>query len=125
MNSKLDTKTKLSLLWIVIMINMIYNDIFSIIVEMVNGNTLDIPGDVIVVMGIAAILTNIPIFMILLSRVLNYKVNRILNITAGFFTIIYIIGGGDTAPHYIIIASIETILAVIIIVTAWKWEKEQ
>ena len=125
MNSKLDTKTKLSLLWIVIMINMIYNDIFSIIVEMVNGKTLDIPGDVTVVMAIAAIITNIPIFMILLSRVLNYKVNRILNITAGFFTIIYIIGGGDTAPHYIIIASIETILAIIIIVTAWKWEKEQ
>ena len=125
MKSTLDMRTKLSLLWIIIMINMIYNDIFLIIVELVNGNTLDIPGDVVIVMAIAAILTNIPIFMILLSRILNYKANRILNITAGFFTIIYVIGGGDPAPHYIIIAAIETILAGIIIVSAWRWKDDE
>jgi hypothetical protein len=122
MESKLDTKVKLSLLWIVIIINMIYNDIFSIMVELVNGNTLEIPGDVTMVMSIAAIITNIPIFMIILSRILNYKLNRIFNIVAGFFTILYVIGGGDTAPHYLIVATIEIILSIIIIISAWKWK---
>ena len=124
MKSKLDIRVKLSLYWVVIMINMIYNDIFSIMVELVNRNTPDIPGDVKIIMAIAAIVTNIPIFMILLSRILKYKINRILNIVAGFLTIIYVIGGGEIVPHYIIVATIETVLAIIIVITAWKWKEE-
>lgn len=122
MNNKIDTKVKLSTLWIVIMINMIYNDIFSIMVELVNRDTLDIPGDVKILMAIAAIATNIPIFMIFLSRILGFKVNRLMNIIAGFFTIIYVVGGGDLSPHYIIVAAIEIILLIIIIITAWRWK---
>lgn len=122
MNLELDIRVRLSLYWLIIMINMIYNDIFSIIVEIVNGGAINIPGDVTIVMTIAAVLTNIPIFMILLSRILNDKFNRIANIGAGFFTIIYVIGGGSTAPHYIIIAGIEIILAILIIITAWSWD---
>ena len=122
MKNKIETKVFISTLWIILMINMIYNDIYSIMVELVNKNTLDIPGDVKIVMAIAAIITNIPIFMILLSRILSYKINRILNIIAGLLTIIYIVGGGDLAPHYIIIATIEIIILVIIIITAWRWK---
>ena len=122
MKNKIETKVFISTLWIILMINMIYNDIYSIMVELVNKNTLDIPGDVKIVMAIAAIITNIPIFMILLSRILSYKINRILNIIAGLLTIIYIVGGGDLAPHYIIMATIEIIILVIIIITAWRWK---
>jgi hypothetical protein len=117
----IDMKVRLSTLWIVVMINMIYADIFSIIVELVNRNTLDIPGDVKIVMTIAAVVTNIPILMIYLSRILPYKLNRLSNIIAGIFTIIYVIGGGDFAPHYIIIASIEIIVLLMIIIKSWKW----
>jgi hypothetical protein len=56
--------------------------------------------------------------MIYFSRSLDFKINRILNIIAGFITIVFVIGGGSLAPHYIICASIEVIL---IISTAWKW----
>lgn len=116
------TKTLLSTLWIVVMFNMLFADIYSIMVELVNKNTLDIPGDVKTIMGIAAIITNIPILMILFSRLLNYKWNRISNIVAAVLTIIYIIGGGDTAPHYIIAASVESValLSIIIISVRWK-----
>jgi hypothetical protein len=117
----IDMKVRLSTLWIVVMINMIYADIFSIIVELVNRNTLDIPGEVKIVMTIAAVVTNIPILMIYLSRILPYKLNRLSNIIAGIFTIIYVIGGGDFAPHYIIIASIEIIVLLMIIIKSWKW----
>ena len=122
MKNKIETKVFISTLWIILMINMIYNDIYSIMVELVDKNTLDIPGDVKIVMAIAAIITNIPIFMILLSRILSYKINRILNIIAGLLTIIYVVAGGDLAPHYIIMATIEIIILVIIIITAWRWK---
>ena len=122
---KIDIKVKLSTLWIVVLINMIFADIFSIIVELVNKDTLNIPGDVKVVMAIAAIVTNIPILMIYFSRVLQFKVNRLANIIAGILTIIYVIGGGDMAPHYIIIASIEVICLLLIIVNSWKWTNSE
>ena len=118
---KIDMKVKLSTLWIVVMLNMIYADIYSIMVELVNKNTLDIPGNVKTIMAVAAIVTNIPILMIYLSRVLKYEANRWANIIAGLLTIIYVVGGGDLSPHYIIVASIEIILLLIILVNSWKW----
>lgn len=119
--ASIDMKVKLSTLWIVVMINMIYADIYSIIVELVNKDTLDIPGNVSTIMAIAAIVTNIPILMIYFSRVLKYKLNRPANIIAGILTIIYVVGGGDLSPHYIIVAAIEVILLLVIIVNSWKW----
>lgn len=121
-NSKIDIKVRLSTLWILVMFNMLFADIFSIMVELVNKNTLQIPGDVKTVMAIAALITNIPIFMIFLSRVLAPKANKITNIIAGIMTLIYVIGGGDYAPHYIIIASIESLLLISIIIYSWKWK---
>jgi len=115
-------KVKLSTLWIVVLINMIFADIFSIMVELVNKDTLHIPGDVKLIMAIAAIITNIPILMIYFARVLPYKPNRLANIIAGILTIIYVVGGGDMAPHYIIIAAIEVICLLLIIVSSLKWE---
>jgi len=115
-------KVKLSTLWIVVLINMIFADIFSIMVELVNKDTLHIPGDVKLIMAIAAIVTNIPILMIYFARVLPYRPNRLANIIAGTLTIIYVVGGGDMAPHYIIIAIIEVICLLLIIVNSLKWE---
>jgi len=121
----MNIKVTLSTLWIVVLINMIFADIFSILVELVNKNTLHIPGDVKVVMAIAAIITNIPILMIYFARILPYKPNRLANIIAGVLTIIYIVGGGDLVPHYIIIATIEVICLLLIIVKSWKWENNK
>lgn len=117
----METKTKLSTLWIVVLFNMLFADIFSIMIEIVDGGIIDIPGNVQVIMAAAAILTSIPILMIYFSRSLPYKSNRTANIVAGIFTIIYVVGGGSLTPHYIIIASIEIILLAIIVVSAWQW----
>jgi len=118
----MNIKVKLSTLWIVVMLNLIFADILSIMIELVNKNTLDIiGGNATTTMAIAAIITNIPILMIYFSRVLPYKVNRILNIVAAFITIIYIIGGASLLPHYLIISSIEILLLLIIIWNSWKW----
>jgi hypothetical protein len=117
----MDIKTKLSVLWIVVLFNLLFADILSIMVALVNKNTLDIIGEVTTTMAIAAIITNIPILMIYFSRSLDFKINRILNIIAGFITMVFVVGGGSLAPHYIICASIEVILLILIISTAWKW----
>jgi hypothetical protein len=117
-----DRKVILSTLWIVVMFNMVFADIYSIMVELVNKNTLSgILGEVMTVMAVAAIITNIPILMIFLSRVLSYKTNRLINIIAAAFTILYVVGGGSTAPHYIIAATIEVIILLYIIWNAWNW----
>lgn len=115
------TKTNISTLWIIIMLNMIFADIFSIIIELNGDSLMDVPGDPKTMMLIAVFLTNIPIIMIYLSRVLNIKANRRLNIGAAILTIIYVIGGGSSAPHYFAAATIEVALLLFIIWTAWKW----
>lgn len=119
-------KVILSTLWIVVMFNMVFADIYSIMVELVNKNTLgDIPGDVVTVMAIAAVITNVPIMMIFLSRVLEHKTNRLINIIAAAITLLYVVGGGSTTPHYIIAATIEVIILLFIIWTAWNWPKSE
>ncbi len=117
----MDIKSKLSTLWIVVLFNLLFADILSIMVELVNKNTLDIIGEVTSTMAIAAIVTNVPILMIYFSKSLNYRINRILNITASIITIVFVIGGGSLTPHYIICAGIEILLLSIIILTSWKW----
>jgi len=115
-------KITLALLWITVMILMIFADIFSIILELEVGNQIEIPIDVKTAMAIAAVVTAIPIFMIVLSWVLPYKINRLANIVVGIFTIIYILGGGSLVPHYIIIASMEIALLVSIVVISLRWK---
>ncbi len=65
----MDIKIKISTLWVVVMLNIIFADILSIMVELVSKNTLDILGEVKITMAIAAVITNIPILMIYFSRV--------------------------------------------------------
>ncbi|MDR2496626.1 MAG: DUF6326 family protein [Tannerellaceae bacterium] len=122
MGKKLSVKTELSTLWVVVMINMIFADIFTIIIELVNKNTFGGMHNVTTAMGIAAIATNVPILMIYFSRKLPYKVNRWANILAAVFTILYVTIGGMPSLHYIIMAGIEVIFLVVIIARAWKWD---
>ena len=76
-------------------------------------------------MLVAAIMMEISIAMIFLSRVLKYKANRWANIIIGVITIVWVIGGGSTYPHYLFIATIEVICLLLIIWIAWKWTKPE
>lgn len=115
-------KTKLSTLWVVVMLNLIFSDILSIMVQLIDQSALEIMGDdVRLTMAIAAVITNIPILMIYFSRVLPYRINRLLNIIAAILTLIFVIGGGSTLPHYLICASIEVMLLLFIIYSALQW----
>ena len=117
------TRAQLSTLWVVVLLNMIFADIFSIMVVLVNKSPPDIPGDVTTVMAVAAIATNVPILMVYLARVLPHRANRWANVVAVPLTIAYVVGGADRAPHYLIIASIEVIALLLIVVSAWRWRE--
>jgi Sec-independent protein secretion pathway component TatC len=125
-NNKMDMKVKLSTLWIVIMLNMIFADILSFMTPGFLEGEKAGPGGVQITQGLLlvfAILLEIPIIMVFLSRVLKYKVNRWVNIIASVITIVWVIAGGSTAPHYIFFAAIEVVCMVVIIVYALRWPK--
>lgn len=120
----IDIKIRISTLWIIVTLNIVFADIYSIILEFSGANLLDIPGNAEMMMLIAVFLTNIPIMMIYFSRVLGVKSNRRMNIGTAVFTILYVVGGASMVPHYIAAASIEVALLLFIIWTAWKWSPQ-
>jgi hypothetical protein len=112
----MNIKEKLSTLWIVVMFNMLAADIFSIFI--VSG--IQISQEILL---IGAVMLEIPVLMILLSRVLDRKTNRWLNIIASAITIIFVVGGGSLYLHYLFFASVEVICMLFIIKYAWKWKE--
>lgn len=121
----MDIRMKLSTLWIVVMFTMVFADI----VGFLNPGTLKAMMDgavgIQITQGVLlafAVLIEIPIIMIFLSRILNYKLNRWLNIIAAVITILFVVGGGSPYLYYIFFASVEVICMLVIIWTAWNWK---
>ena len=125
----IDMKVRLSTLWIVVMFNIVFADILSFInpgflEEVMTGYA----GEIEITEGLLlafAILLEIPIAMILLSRVLKYRANRWANIIAAVITIVFVIGGGSTDVHYLFFATVEVVLLAMIIWYAWKWPNHE
>lgn len=117
-------KEKLSTLWIIVLFNMLLADILSIFIELEKGNILEIIGEVGTTMALAAVIINIPILMIYLSRSLYYQLNRTLNIVAALLTVIFVIGGGVWKPHYVICAGIEVLVLIKITIIAYSYKVE-
>lgn len=131
MNSikKFDTKVLLSTLWIVVMINMLKADILSLNIpgaaEELAQTSVSAGASIPQLMLVGAIMGQLGIAMIVLSRVLKYGINRWVNIVVGIVTIAYIWGGMATYPHYIFIATVETLCLLLIIGFAWKWTNSE
>ncbi|PKQ37234.1 MAG: hypothetical protein CVT59_08315 [Actinobacteria bacterium HGW-Actinobacteria-1] len=120
-------QVRLSLLWVFIMFNMVFADILSFMYpgflsEVMSGHA----GGVVITPSfllLAAVLTEIPIAMIVLSRVLKPRANRWANIVAGVVTIAYVAGGSSTYPHGIFFSVLEVGCALAIIGYAWRWRE--
>jgi len=120
----MDIKEKLSLLWIFVLFNMIFADIMGFM----NPGDLEkiIQGDVGITLNqpillLISVIQVVPIFMVVLSRILDYPLNRWINIAAAVLTILYITLGGDAILSYLFFASIEVLSMLYIIWLAWKW----
>lgn len=120
---ELDVREEISLLWIVVMINMIFADILSFMLpSFLNGSlTGNTPFEITEgIMLVFALILEIPIAMIFLSRVLKGRANRWANIVASSITIIFIIGGGSMVLHYMFFGTVEVLILLLIIKYAWK-----
>jgi threonine/homoserine/homoserine lactone efflux protein len=127
---KMDMKPRLSTLWIFAALNYLYCDVIGLMdPEMLqqyltgNINGLELtPG---FLLG-AAILIEIPISMVLLSRVLKHRANRWANIAAG--TVMTAVQSaslfvGVPAPYYLFFSVIEIATTAFIVWYAWNWRE--
>ena len=114
-------KAELSTLWIVVLINILSADIFSFML----GASGETPIAVTPWMMFAfAVVHELPISMIILSRVLRQGANRKLQWIAAGITALYITAGGSATPHYIFFALAEVICLVWIVVRTKNWQME-
>lgn len=122
-------KTILSTLWVFLSVNYIYCDVLShmdpVTLRELNSGTV---GSIPVTQGFllsAALMMQIPFLMIVLSRVLPYRVNRWANIIAGAIMVVIQLGtmGMGTPPtlHYWFYSAVEVIANLIVVWYAWKW----
>jgi hypothetical protein len=107
----MEDRGRLSALWVFVMFNMLAADVISFL----DGNLLaqlltGYAGEVRITSTFqlaAAIMIEIPIAMIVLSRSLPSRWNRIANPVAALATAAFVVGGGSASPHYVFFAAAE------------------
>lgn len=125
-----DRRIVLSTLWIFVTLNYLYCDVLGLmdpyllnqyLTGMVEGLKID---ENFLLAG--AVLMEIPIAMVLLSQILNYKANRWANIIAGFIKTVVMIMTlfvGKPAMYYLFFAVIEISTTAFIVWYAWAWKE--
>jgi len=118
----IDTRVKLSLLWVFVILNIAYADILSLMdsTSPIRGAMAGAPlpaGGLIA----GAILMETSIAMVILSWVLNYKVNRWVTLVIGALNILAVATGGH-GMYYAFFATVEVVSMLLIIWFAWKWK---
>jgi hypothetical protein len=121
----MDMKAKLSISWVFVLLNVIFRDIHELfrpglLAEMMTGtvNGVQMTEGTLLVAGI---MLEIPIAMVLLSRVLPYRINRWANLIAGVIAIPLVIGIGPKDLDDMFFATIEVVSLTLLIWFAWKW----
>ena len=119
----MDTRVVFSTLWIVVVVNIAMADIFSFMMDLMAGNTsaeVQIPA---AGMLLFAIIMEIPIAMVFLSRRLKYraKVNRWANVIASGITTAFVIVGGSLDLVYAFFATVEILCMAFIVWRTLKW----
>jgi hypothetical protein len=115
-----DIKTRLSTLWLFATLNYLYCDVVTIMDPVKHRSIQFTQG---FLLG-ASILVEIPIALVLLSRVLKYKPNRWANIIAGIImTAVQILTLFVTVPimYYLFFSIVEIATTTLIISYAWRW----
>ena len=126
-----DTKDRLSLLWIFALLNYLYADVIALFAIVDSPNLADAPHLPSWALLGSAVLMEIPIAMIVASRLLPFRANRLANLIAG--SILTLINGVLTfvpplvgartpaLPEYLFFATIETVCTSVIVWKAWTW----
>lgn len=131
-NTGTDLKVRLSTLWLFATLNYLYCDVVTIMdpqkLKQFMAGTV---GGMEITQGFllgAGVLVEIPIAMVLLSRVLNYRFNRWANIIAGVIMtgvqILTLLPSGPTI-YYVFFSIIEIASTSLIVWYAWKWSSPE
>jgi len=118
-------------MWVFILMNMIYADILNWLkptsLEELEYAMNNFSGETVLLF---AIFMEIPIVMIVFSRLLNRKGNRIANFIAAPICILWVIvpsfamGKGNTPLSYLFFATVESLTMIFIMWYCWKWNKD-
>ncbi len=117
---KIDSRILLSTLWIVLLFNMVIRDLHEFLREdyLEYMNSLSIPEDTVLLYGVIA---QIPIFMILLSRILPTHANKWSNTVAAILSSLGLLSTLPTADmDDILFVSVGNILLLVILRIAWR-----
>ncbi len=119
-----DRRVILSALWMFVVFDYLYADLLTLIVNPASYQRAALGMSEAVVLSLA-VLIEIPIAMVLLSRVLKYRANRWANILAGIestaFVAVTLVGGKPPGLFYVLFSTVEIACTLFIIWYAWKW----
>jgi MFS family permease len=126
--TEMSTEATLSILWIFLLFNYIYCDLFTafdptILKSLVTtGSSGGFEFTQVFLFGFSVIM-EIPIAMVLLSRILKPRANRWANIIGGTMMAAVQISSlfGSPTMYYIFFSIIEIVCLFWIIWSAWKW----
>lgn len=121
---KINIKTKLAGLWVILMFFYLYNDVFTLFQP---GSMEGVQFNQATMLGIAVLMA-IPSLMVFLSLTLKAKANRSANIIAGIFyagvLLTTMLVPGEVWAYYRLYMIIEGALIALIIWHAWKWPNQ-
>ena len=124
-------------LWIFVMFNYLYNDVYTLFFspvlqkELMQQLAAGYAGDIQITEGfvlLTAVLMETAIMMVLLSRVLPYGANRWANIISGLFHTLFVgwsLVGDTSSLFYIFFAAIEIACTLFIAWYAWTWRSPE
>lgn len=117
---KKDMKVKLSALWLFAMLTYTYGDVVMLM-DPVKHDSIQLTEGFL--LG-GSIYMMIPISMVLLSRLLSYKANRLASIIAGTImtvTLIMTLFVAVPTTYYVFFSIIEIGCTAVIVWYAWQW----
>jgi Family of unknown function (DUF6326) len=121
-----EARNRLSWMWVFVGLNMLFADVFSFMSPGFLGQVMDGQAGGIAItplfLLVAAIITAIPIGMVILSQVLPRLVAAWANVAVGVATVAYVWGAGALdLPHYVFFASLESLTCLYVVRLAWRW----
>jgi len=126
---KIDTNTKLSALWLFILLNIIFRDLHQFanrpFLEMLltgSYNGIEVTETLMLLGGFLA---EVPVAMVLFSLLLTRRIGRPVTFIAAFITTATFLSSAPSDMDDVFHLVIELAAMVVILWTAWTWPKRE
>jgi hypothetical protein len=131
--TNVERKTMLSTMWIFVMLNMIYADILGMLrpgyLELLDRMSQQLSGSAVLLF---AVLMEIVIVMVPLSKILDRKANRWTHFAVVPLSILWVVGpalmpslGESTPLSYVFFATVEVATMLAMLRFVWRWPTQE